>query len=182
MEPVEFRCDAEGAAIPFPHNWEHTIGSDHAAMALRADYREQLKRCHEELGIGHVRFHGILSRQMGTLVQHKERSSSSFHNAHSIWDFLLSIGMKPFVELSFMPEPIASGSATVFHYGANVTPPNHYTDWAKLIERLVTSAAVRYGRKEVATWPFEVWNEPNLGSFWRGTQQQYLRLYSTTAR
>jgi len=103
MEPIEFRCNADGATIPFPHNWEHTIGSDHAAMALRAEYREQLKRCHDELGIGHVRFHGLLSRDMGTLAEHEKELIYSFHNAHSIWDFLLSIGMKPFVELSFMP-------------------------------------------------------------------------------
>ena len=182
MEPIEFRCNADGATIPFPHNWEHTIGSDHAAMALRAEYREQLKRCHDELGIGHVRFHGLLSRDMGTLAEHEKELIYSFHNAHSIWDFLLSIGMKPFVELSFMPEPLASGAATVFHYRANVTPPKRYNAWAEFINELVTSAVARYGAKEVSTWPFEVWNEPNLGSFWRGTRKQYFQLYAATAR
>ncbi|HEY3113682.1 MAG TPA: hypothetical protein VGJ62_08360 [Gemmatimonadaceae bacterium] len=182
MEPIEFRCNADGATIPLPHNWEHTIGSDHAAMALRAEYREQLKRCHDELGIGHVRFHGLLSRDIGTLVRRDGKLISSFHNAHSIWDFLLSIGMKPFVELSFMPEPLASGSATVFHDRGNITPPKHYTSWAEFIGEMVTSAVVRYGAKEVSSWPFEVWNEPNLRSFWRGTRNQYWQLYAATAR
>src|SRR6185437_1539036 len=115
------------------------------AMALRAEYQEQLKRCHTELGIGHVRFHGLFSHDMGTLVEHGGRRVSSFHNAHSIWDFLLENGMKPFVELSFMPDAIAAGSATVFHYRGNVTPPKRYGDWADLIRSLTRSAVDRYG-------------------------------------
>jgi len=149
---------------------------------LRADYREQLKRCHDELGMRHVRFHGLLSRDMGTMVRYEKESIYSFHNAHSIWDFLLSIGMKPFVELSFMPEPLASGSATVFHYRGNVTPPKHYTAWSNLIGELATTAVIRYGPAEVASWPFEVWNEPNLRAFWRGTRKQYWQLYAATSR
>jgi len=90
--------------------------------------------------------------------------------------------MKPFVELSFMPEPLASGTATVFHYQGNITPPKHYTAWAEFVGELVTSAVVRYGAREVSTWPFEVWNEPNLRSFWRGTRKQYWQLYAATVR
>lgn len=182
MPPVEFWCDPDGATVPLPHNWEHTIGSDHAAMALRAEYQKQLKRCHDELGIGHVRFHDLLSHDMGTLSEHGRTRIASFHNAHAIWDFLLEIGMKPFVELSFMPEALASGSGTVFHYRGNVMPPTRYADWARLIGELAHSAIDRYGASEVVTWPFEVWNEPNLRSFWQGTRAQYWRLYATTAR
>lgn len=180
--PAEFWCNPDGTTVPLPHNWEHTVGSDHAAMALRAEYQAQLKRCHDELGIGHVRFHGLLSHDMGTLVEHGGKRISSFHNAHSIWDFLLGNGMKPFVELSFMPEAMASGHTTVFHYRGNVTPPKRYPDWANLMSSLARSAVDRYGISEVATWPFEVWNEPNLRGFWRGTRDQYWRLYATTAR
>lgn len=128
MTRVEFCCDPDDATVPLPHNWEHTIGSDHAAMALRTEYQEQLKRCHDELGIGHVRCHGLLSHDMGTLVTHGRNQSVSFHNAHSIWDFLLDNGMKPFVEVSFMPDAIASGQTTVFHSRGNVTPPKRYSD------------------------------------------------------
>jgi len=62
----------------------------------------------------------------------------SFFNADQVVDFLLDIGMKPFVELSFMPEALASGDKTVFHYRANVTAPKHQHEWAALIRRLVT--------------------------------------------
>lgn len=180
-DPIEFRCNPDGTSVPLAHNWEHTIGSDHASMALRSDYRDQLKRCREELGIRHVRCHGLFGREMGTFVKH-DGHPGSFHNVHAIWDFLLSIGMKPFVELSFMPEALASGSATVFAYRANVTPPARFADWGALVRGLAMSAVARYGSSEVATWPFEVWNEPNLRAFWRGTQSQYFRLYATSAR
>jgi len=96
------RLSAEGT--PLKHAWEHTIGSGHAPLALRADWQEQLRRCHDELGFRHVRFHGLLSDDMGTLVAHEDKPLYSFFNANRIRDFLLSIGMCPFVELSFMPE------------------------------------------------------------------------------
>lgn len=182
MKPVEFWCDPGGASLPLPHNWEHTIGSDHATMALRADYREQLKRCHDELGIGHVRFHGLLSDDMGTMARERGKLVPSFHNVHAIWDFLLSIGMRPFVELSFMPTSLASGKTTVFDYHANVTPPRRDSAWGSFIRNLAISAIDRYGKAEVQKWPFEVWNEPNLRSFWRGSRDRYFRFYSTTAR
>jgi xylan 1,4-beta-xylosidase len=182
MKPIEFRCDLHGPTVHLPHVWERLIGSDHAPMALRADYREQLVRCHRELGIKSVRFHGIFGDDMGTLVRHAGRLLHSFHNVHCVWDFLLEAGMRPFVELGFMPEAIASGTTTVFHYRGNVTPPRELRHWRELVRRLTQSAVDRYGVKEVSQWPFEVWNEPNLRAFWTGTQEDYWRLYATAAR
>lgn len=151
-------------------------------MALRADWQAQLRRCHKELGFRHVRFHGLLGDDIGILVATKDRLLYSFFNADKIVDFLLSIGMKPFVELSFMPEALASGHTTVFHYRANVTPPKDYEAWAALIDKLVRHWVERYGLDEVRTWPFEVWNEPNLKQFWTGTQEDYFNLYRHTAK
>ena len=119
---------------------------------------------------------------MGTVVREKKRLLYSFFNCDQVFDFLLSIGMKPFVELSFMPEPLASGKRTVFSYQANVTPPKDYTKWAVLIEQLVSHCVERYGESEVNEWLFEVWNEPNLKEFWTGTQRDYFRLYRLRSR
>lgn len=156
------------------------MGSDHAPMALRADWRRDLKRAHDELGFRQVRFHGLLSDDMGTVVRHNQ-PAYSFFNADQVFDYLLSIGMKPFVELSFMPVALASGKKTVFRYEANITPPKDYKQWATLIDRLVRHWVERYGESEVAQWLFEVWNEPNLKAFWSGTQHDYFRLYRYTA-
>jgi xylan 1,4-beta-xylosidase len=99
----EFVCNLSEAATPLKHFWEHTVGSDHAPVALRADWQAQLTRCHDELGFRYVRFHGLLSDDVGTLIRHEGKLLYSFFNADQIFDYLLSIGMKPFVELSFMP-------------------------------------------------------------------------------
>ena len=147
-------------------------------MALREDWQRDLKRAHDELGFQHVRFHGLLSDDMGVVVR---KDLYSFVNCDRVFDFLLSIGMRPFVELSFMPEALASGNKTVFHYRANVTPPKSYKEWSKLIEQLVSHLVERYGEAEIREWLFEVWNEPNLKAFWRGTKRDYFRLYRHTA-
>jgi xylan 1,4-beta-xylosidase len=181
MSSIDFFCNLAEPTTPFPHFWEHTVGGDHAPMALRADWQQQLKRSHDELGFQYVRFHGLLSDDMGTLVQEKNKLVYSFFNADQIFDFLLSIGMKPFVELSFMPTALASGNKTVFSYNANVTPPRDYKQWATLIHKFVSHCVERYGTKEVREWFFEVWNEPNLKSFWTGAQPDYFKLYRYTA-
>jgi xylan 1,4-beta-xylosidase len=151
-------------------------------MALRADYQGQLRRARRELGFQSVRFHGLLSDDMGTLVQAGAERIHSFFNAHRAWDAVLDIGMRPFVELSFMPTAIASGRSTVFRYQGNVTPPTRWDDWSDLTRRLAASAIDRYGAAEVTQWFFEVWNEPNLRAFWRGSRAQYFRLYRETAQ
>ncbi|MGH7225150.1 MAG: GH39 family glycosyl hydrolase [Gemmataceae bacterium] len=105
----------------------------------------------------------------------------SFFNADQIFDFLVSIGMKPFVELSFMPTALQSGGDIVFFYKGNVTPPRDYAKWADLIKRLVSHWVDRYGIEEVRSWYFEVWNEPDLDAFWKGKQVDYFKLYQYTA-
>lgn len=181
MSSINFFCNLAEAATPFPHFWEHTVGSDHAPVALRADWQRQLERCHKELGFQYVRFHGLLSDDMGTLIRQNNKLLYSFFNADQVIDFLLTIGMKPFVELGFMPKALASGNKTVFNYQANVTPPRDYRQWATLVNRLVSHWVDRYGVAEVRKWFFEVWNEPDLKAFWTGTQRDYFKLYRYTA-
>ncbi len=128
-----------------------------------------------------VRFHAVLSDDLGTLVCEQNRLLYSFFNVDTIWDALLSAGVRPFVELSFMPSTLASGSATVFQYRGNITPPRDTAAWTALIRRLAVHAIDRYGIDEVSRWFFEVWNEPNLSAFWTGTQADYFGLYRKTA-
>jgi len=176
----DFTCQLSETASTLTHFWEHTVGSDHAPVALRADWQNQLRRCHDELGVRYVRFHGLLSDDMGTLITHQEKSLYSFFNVDQIFDFLLSIGMRPFIELSFMPAALASGPTTVFHYRGNITPPRDYQQWATLIRKLAAHWVERYGVSEVREWFFETWNEPNLKAFWTGTQADYFKLYRYT--
>lgn len=176
-----FTGDLGGPSTNLPHFWEHTVGSGHATLALRADWQAQMKRTHDELGMKYVRFHGILSDGMGTCIGQDNQYLYSFFNADQIFDFLLSIGMKPFVELSFMPSILSSGDQIIFRYRANVTPPRDHADWSVLIRKLVGHWVDRYGVDEVRQWFFEVWNEPNLLAFGDGKQDEYFELYRYTA-
>ena len=175
-----FSCDLAGPMSSLPHFWEHTIGSGHATLALRADWQNQMRRARTDQGVRHVRFHGLLGDDMGTLIAEGDTLFYSFFNTDQIFDFLLSIGMKPFVELSFMPTALASGDQTVFHYRANVSPPRDFGQWSILIRKLVAHWAERYGLAELRTWFFEVWNEPNLDAFGSGRREDYFELYRST--
>lgn len=167
----------------FEHYWERCVGSGHAALGQRQDWREQLLRARRELGIQRVRFHGLLNQDMSVLLQDRDgKLFYSFYNVDYLFDYLLSIDMKPLVELSYMPDLLASGTQTLFHYKANVTPPKSYQMWYDLIYHLVKHLVDRYGLQEIRTWHFEVWNEPNNEAFWSGTQLQYFQLYNTTAK
>lgn len=184
-----FKLDCCAASKPLERYWEMCVGSCHAATALRSDYQEMLTRCNRELGFRYVRFHGIFNDDMSVVQKpmFAQEPILSFTNIDKIFDFLLSIGMKPFIELSFMPEALASGTNTLFHYKGNTTPPRDYDQWAWLIRSFAEHLIARYGRDEVRQWFFEVWNEPNLGGpdspfgFWSADMQEYFKLYRVTA-
>jgi hypothetical protein len=181
-DKCEFFCNLSGKKMPLPHFWEHMVGSGHATLALRADWQRRLWQCHEELGFRHVRFHRVLCDDVGTVVEEQGKRLYSFFNLDQIFDFLLSIRIKPFVELSFMPKALASGKTTVFHYNANVTPAAEYDHWDERIDKLAAHLMQRYGANSLRDWFFEVWNEPNMKSFWTGTQEEYFKLYRHTAK
>jgi len=160
------------------------IGAGRANEGLRADWQQQLAEIKRDAGFKYIRMHGLLTDDMavygGTDAQGNERYNFMYIDA--LFDYLLSIGVKPFVELGFMPQAMASGSKTIFWWRGNVTPPSSYEKWEKLVKALTEHWTERYGTEEVASWYFEVWNEPNLDGFWAGTQEDYFKLYAHAAR
>ena len=179
---MQLTSDLNGASVPLHHPWRQCVGSCHATTALRADWQAQMRQAAGELGFRHVRFHGLLDDDMGTLICQSNEFIYSFFNIDQIFDFLLSIGVRPIVELSFMPSTLSSGGDTVFHYRGNITPPRDYAQWGELMRRLAVHWVERYGIEEVSQWYFEVWNEPNLTAFWTGGQDAYFKLYETTVK
>ena len=179
---LELSCDLRAAPQTLYHPWRKCVGSGHATLALRADWQAQMRIASAELGFEYVRFHGLLDDDMGTLICQSNQFVYSFFNADQIFDFLVSIGMRPIVELSFMPSTLSSGGDIVFHYKGNITPPRDPAQWAELMRRLAAHWVERYGIEEVSQWYFEVWNEPNLQAFWTGTQQEYFEFYGATVQ
>ncbi|QBE65339.1 GH39 family glycosyl hydrolase [Pseudoduganella lutea] len=163
--------------------FNEVIGAGRANEGLRADWQRQLAEIRRDAGFRYIRMHGLLSDDMGVYkVDAQGREHYNFQYIDALYDYLLSIGVKPFVELGFMPSAMASGEKTIFWWRGNVTPPRDYAKWGELVRKLTAHWTERYGQAEVATWYFEVWNEPNLDGFWAGTQEEYFRLYDHAAR
>ncbi len=183
---VKLNVDASAQGTPFPHFWEHTLGSGRAALALRDDYRKDLDAVHQATGVGYIRFHGILDHDVG-LIQRDAQGKISYNFSYidQIYDGLLERGFKPFVELGFMPPELTSDPTALhpFWYHPNVAPPKDYAEWDAMIGALAKHLVERYGIDEAASWYFEVWNEPNIG-FWTGkpAQESYFKLYDHTVR
>ncbi|CAM0999554.1 Xylan 1,4-beta-xylosidase [Rhodanobacter sp. Root179] len=182
---TSLRIDAQAQGTPFPHFWEQMLGSGRAALALRDDYRKDLDAVHQATGVGYIRFHGILDHDVG-LIQRDAQGKISYNFSYidQIYDGLLGHGFKPFVELGFMPPELTSDPAALhpFWYHPNIAPPKDYAEWDAMIDALARHLVERYGIDEVASWYFEVWNEPNIG-FWVGkpAQSSYFTLYDHTA-
>jgi xylan 1,4-beta-xylosidase len=163
--------------------FKRCVGAGRANEGLRADWQRQLAYAHRECGFQYIRMHGLFCDDMGVYREKKQGEPEyNWQYIDELFDFLHGLGMKPFVELGFMPAGLASGSKTIFWWRGNVTPPRDLAKWADFIRAFVLHARERYGDAEVRTWYFEVWNEPNLDGFWAGTQQQYFDLYAATSR
>ena len=160
------------------------VGAGRANEGLRADWQQQLAYVRKNCGFRYIRMHGLLTDDMG--VYKEDRQGNPVYNfmyIDALFDFIHHIGMKPFVELGFMPNALASGTQTIFWWKGNVTPPKDYDKWAALVRNLVQHFTERYGAEEVKSWYFEVWNEPNLTPFfWTGTQEDYFKLYQYAAQ
>jgi len=176
--------DVNAVQGPLDTSFKECVGAGRANEGLRADWQDQLREARRECGFKYIRMHGLLTDDMGVYKEDAHGNPSfNWQYIDQLYDFLLSINIKPFVELSFMPKDLASGSKTIFWWKGNVTPPKSYDKWADLIRHLVTHFQERYGHDEVKTWYFEVWNEPDLhNGFWTGTKADYFKLYEVTAR
>jgi xylan 1,4-beta-xylosidase len=183
--PIEVVVDTRRVEGPLPHIWEECAGSDRAAITLRETWRKDLERWKAEAGLKRVRFHGIFSDELGvyaaSILNRGRVDAPNWQNIDLVYDGLVERGVSPLIELSFMPKQLASGKQSFGFYAANISPPKSIDAWADFIKSFVAHLVERYGLAAVRTWPFEVWNEPNLSFFWSGTQQQYFDLYKATA-
>ncbi|HEX7958429.1 MAG TPA: glycosyl hydrolase family 39 [Terriglobales bacterium] len=170
---------------PFPHFWEQMFGSGRAVLALREDYRKDLDEVHGITGFQYVRFHGIFDDDNGVYEEDSQGNPVyNFSYVDQIYDGLLQRGVKPFVEIGFMPKKLAASPILhAFWYKPSPSPPKDYAKWDALVTAFTRHLIERYGTDEVSKWYFEVWNEPNI-DFWAGEPKKstYWELYDHTAR
>ena len=165
------------------HIWSILGACGRASDLLRSDVQQHIILAKNHIGYKYIRFHAIFSDDM-MICSRAETGELVFNWTHlnKILDFLLQNGLKPFIELSFMPEALASGNQTIYWYKANVSMPKAWSEWEMLVRNLLIHCVHRYGSKEVAEWYFEVWNEPDYQKiYWDGTFDDYAKLYAVSA-
>jgi xylan 1,4-beta-xylosidase len=177
--------DAQAASHPFPHSWERMFGSGRAILSLRDSYRRDLREVKQATGFEYIRFHAIFHDEVG-FYNEDEHGNPLYNYSYvdQIYDGLLENGVRPFVELSFMPEKLASTpSRQAFWYKPFNSPPKDWDRWGDMVERFAQHLVDRYGIDEVSQWYFEVWNEPNI-DFWAGDPKEprYYLLYDISSR
>lgn len=176
--------NANSVAGPKNTVFNECIGAGRANEGLRADWQQQLAMIQKDVNFKYIRFHGLLHDDMRVYNEDKKTGKPIYNWQYidKLYDFLLSINIRPFVEFGFMPADLASGEKTIFWWKGNVTKPKSYEKWNDLVVNLVKHWKERYGEEEVSKWYFEVWNEPDLKGFFDGTQGDYFELYANTAK
>jgi xylan 1,4-beta-xylosidase len=180
---------ADWQNVKGPHSdmFHECIGAGRAAEGLRAEWQRQLKMCQDDVGFKYIRFHGLLCDDMGVYGETPDgKPRRNWQYVDQLYDALLAMRIRPFVEISFMPSALASGNKTIFWWRANVTPPKSYDRWDDLIKDLVQHWTDRYGADEVKHWYFEVWNEADYPAFFgprdpNRRREEYFELYAHTA-
>lgn len=168
------------------HTFKRMITVGRAHDLLNHDIRQMLRDIQKTVGYEYIKFHGLLSDDMMICSRTEDGSLQfHFHQVDSAIDFLRSIGMKPLMQLSFMPTILASDpDKTIFYNPFNTSPPKDMGEWNMLIDRLTRHLISRYGRAEVERWPFTVWNEPDTPPDLFGFERidDFLDLYVNTWR
>ncbi len=201
--------DANAIRGPRSLTFRQCVGAGRVAEGLSAQWQTQLKLCKDEIGFEYLRCHGLFHDELG--VYRRDKDGTPIYNwqyVDLVFDFLLSIGVRPFVEFGFMPNDLASirtemagpdgmivdphhpkgqRRVTVLNWRANVTPPNDFKQWHDLVAATLEHWTHRYGSDELKHWLFEVWNEPNHVAFWspvdeRNRAEEYFQLYAQTSR
>ncbi len=191
-EPVDVLVRADRPAGRLDRVWR-MIGSEHlsfllseekvAGHAIGEELAEAFRLARTELGADRVRAHSILHDELQVYREESGEPVYDFSGVERVYDRVLELGLRPVVEVGFMPHDLATDpDATIFEYRGIISPPRDWDRWGELNRRLAAHLVERYGVEEVAQWGFEIWNEANLEVFWTGTQAEYFRLYDVAAR
>jgi xylan 1,4-beta-xylosidase len=181
--PREITIDLAQARQPLDPFFDLSVGSDYPGTLIRPDAQAQLKTAVDELGFRYLRFHAIFHDVLGTVKQGPDgRVAYDWAGIDKLYDELLAKHIKPFVELGFTPKALKTSDNSIFWWHGNTSHPKPQM-WRDLVDAFIRHLESRYGREEVRSWFFEVWNEPNLEGFWeKADQPAYFALYDLTAR
>ena len=174
--------DIARAGEPLDRFYNFSVGADYPGTTIRPENLAQLRTATDALGFRYIRFHDIFHDALGTVRVVNGETVYDWTKIDQLYDALLAMGIRPFVELGFSPQAMATSPQTIFYWRGNTSHPRPDA-WRALIDAFVRHLISRYGQGEVRCWYFELWNEPNLAGFWeRADQAAYFELYDVTAR
>lgn len=166
----------------FSKHWQNLTTFSRASEGLRAKWQRQLTALQRDIDFDYIRFHGIFMDDM--MVYNHDKDGNVVYNWTSTDDLIdnfLANGLKPFFDMTFMPDLLKRSDHTIFWWKGNISPPNDIELWKDMVRAFVVHCINRYGLSEVNKWYFEVWNEPELEyAFWAGSQQEYFDFFKST--
>ena len=151
--------DASQQTAGNPRFWAASVGTGTASLTLRPDLQTHYKLANRELGMQRVRGHGVLSDDMGI---YKGPGSYDWTNLDTYLNAIVSAGMRPFMELDYMPTALALN-------GSKIDFPRDIDTYKQFIQAVVQHCVDKYGADDVGQWYWEVWNEPDYAGSWNGT-------------
>ena len=198
---VRLDVDATVSVGPMDPTWAW-FGYDEPNYTTMKDGRKLLTELSELSPVPvNVRAHnlmtsgdGVASMKWGSTNMYTEDADGNpvyyWEIIDHIFDTYVDRGMKPLVEIGFMPEALTVAETHYRHHWSPedqrdlftgwAYPPSDYEKWAELVYQWVLHCVDRYGLAEVETWWWELWNEPDIG-YWRGTPEEYFKLYDYTS-
>lgn len=200
--PVSIQVDLSKTKAPMKPIWAW-FGYDEPNYTYMKDGKKLLTEISQLSKVPvYVRAHSLLVTGDGTAALKWGSTNAYTEDANGnpiydwtivdkIFDTYIERGMKPIAQIGFMPEALSSHPTPYRHYwkpGDNYNdiytgwayPPKDYNKWAELVYQWVKHSVAKYGQKEVESWYWELWNEPNIG-YWKGTTEEYIKLYDYSA-
>ncbi len=191
---VTIRVDASAPGKPFKSSWAY-VGYDEPNYTYAENGRKLLRELSDLSAVPvYIRAHNLLTSgndtqplKWGSTNAYTEDASGrpvyDWKILDHIFDTYIETGVKPLVEIGFMPEALSVRPQPYQHAWPQGTlwtgwayPPKDYKKWSALVYQWVRHAVERYGKAEVTSWYWEVWNEPDIG-YWQGTPEEYHKLY-----
>lgn len=154
-ETNDYTADISTRGYPLERTWDRILNIGTAIDGLLAPVQEQIRRAQREIGFTYIRLSGILDNNILILrVEDSGEVSCNFVYIDLLLDFCLSLGLKPYMEFSFMPTQLATDLTTCQFSSSCISPPKDFRVWGNLIRCFVSHLMKRYGRDELAQWLF----------------------------
>ena len=183
-EPILISCSREDAAVPFDSCYRKLVGIGSAKEILYQAVQAQLEEMQQKIGFEYIKFHGLLSDDMMVVTRTQSGELAfNFKVIDMVFDYLFSIGLKPMLQLSFMPIELAlDRRKIIFNNRYNTSQPAHLEEWIRLVETFFRHIIARYGLPVVESLPVVLWNNADSSIEMFGMQDDlaFFRMYQET--